>query len=267
MKTISAVTLIKNGISFDYPFIESIKSALPFVTEYIIEYGICSDGTLELLEKEFGDNPKVKIIKSKWENLAFGTSFLSVATNMAIEVATGDYILYLQADECVDEKTGNKLQDWTERCESEGCQGITFKYLHFIRDPKTLRKTYKDGGPAYTSELRLFKNNGELKSFGDAQSFSFNEQLKDPRGPQPALHLADRFIDSNMEIFHYGFLRDPKKLLDKKKYLDKYYQMSEPGRNERIEEEDGKYKFDESEMKSFEGKHPESMNDFLKRFE
>ncbi len=258
MNKISAFTIIKNAVRFSYPIVESINSAIDYVDEYIVNVGIDSeDSTLKLLYDNFLDNDKVKIIENKWGGKEFGTRFMSIQTNLALSACSNPYVLYLQADECL--KDGQDLDKWIEEIKSKDVQGITFQYKHFIKDPFHIRKTYSDGYDCYEKELRLFKNNGRLKSYGDAQSFAFEEDLYDRRGPQPALRHDKLFIDSTLEIFHYGYLKDRKKLLDKKKYLDEFYRISEPNRKEKIEEDINGYKIYEDSIKEWAGEHPKSM--------
>lgn len=47
---IAAFTYIRNGFSYQYPFVESIKSALPIVDEMIVVVGDSTDGTREAVE-------------------------------------------------------------------------------------------------------------------------------------------------------------------------------------------------------------------------
>ncbi len=266
---ISAFTIIKNAIKFDYPIVESVDSLLPFVDEYIINIGKSDDRTRELLKKKFGQEPKVKMFDSNWEDSSQGTKFFSSQTNLALERCSGDWVFYLQADECIHELNGPKLKDWAERAEAENAQGVTFKYFHFEKNFHLLRPTYTDGGDSYDKEIRFFKNDGRLVSFGDGQSFAFTEDLMDARGPQPALHRPERFVDSPMHIYHYGYVKDPKRLLEKKKHLSDFYNVSEPSRQEKIEENDGKYVYREK-LTTFLGSHPAVMtkriNEFNKKY-
>lgn len=266
-KTIGGFGLVKNAIKYGYPVVESINSLLPYLDEFILNVGISEDNTEALIEKEFGNHPKVFYFRSKWEDFRKGTAFFSNQSNMALELVSSQYAFFLQADEAINEKDGKRLQSWIERCEAENLQGVTFKYNHFVKDSKHVYKTYKDGGDFYDSEIRLFKNDNRLVSFGDAQSFCFLEDRNDPRGPQPALHRPERFLDSNMEIFHYGYLKDSAKILEKKKYLSKFYDISEPSRKEKIPEKDGKYLIDESKIKEWNGVHPNSMKSYLENYE
>ncbi len=105
-----------------------------------------------------------------------------------------------------------------------------------------------------------------MLSFGDGQSFCFNEDFLDPRGPQPAMHRANQFIDSPLQMYHYSYLRDRKKLLEKKKYLEAFYKVSEPGRVENIPQENNEYVFDENSLKEFKGSHPAVMAKRIKSY-
>ncbi len=262
---ISAFTIIKNSEKYQFPIIESISSLLPFVDEFIVNIGKSEDNTLGMLSNNFAGNFKVKMFLSEWAGKEKGTQFISEETNKALEKCEGDWVFYLQADEVVN-FTKDYLDYWIDLAEEQDKLGITLKYLHFAGDENHIFKDYKDGYDHYDKELRIFRNTGELASFGDGQSFSsLTNGYFDPRGPQPVLHQKERFLDSDMEIFHYSYLRDKKILLDKKKYLQECYNVSEPSRMEKIMEGNGEYIIDPSELKEFKGKHPEIMKRYLER--
>ena len=60
MVKISGFSFVKNAVKLYYPVVESIRSALPLVDEFVIACGDSEDGTTELI-KAIGDS-KVKII-------------------------------------------------------------------------------------------------------------------------------------------------------------------------------------------------------------
>ena len=47
---ISGFTFCRNAVKYDYPVVESIRSALPVCDEFIVNVGRCDDGTLALIE-------------------------------------------------------------------------------------------------------------------------------------------------------------------------------------------------------------------------
>lgn len=262
---LSAFTLVKNAIKFDYPIVESVKSLLPFVDEYVINVGRSEDGTEVLIGKNFAFNPKIKLFTADWEGAEYGVAFFASQTNLALEHCSGDWAFYLQADECIHENDGPKVRNWVERAEAEGAIGVTCNYKHFEKSPGLLRKTYADGADAYDKEIRIIKNNGSLLSFGDAQGFCTLEDFMDPRGPQTFMHHPDKYIESSIDIYHYGYLKNPKVMLRKKKYLSEFYDVSEPSRKEAIPEKNGEYVYSEN-LKPFNGTHPKVMSERIRSF-
>ena len=51
MEKISGFSLVRNGVKFDYPFLESWRSLLPVVDELVLNIGFSEDNTLELAKK------------------------------------------------------------------------------------------------------------------------------------------------------------------------------------------------------------------------
>ena len=47
---VSAFTFIRNGVILGYPFIQSIKSVLPIVDEFVINVGESDDDTLQKIQ-------------------------------------------------------------------------------------------------------------------------------------------------------------------------------------------------------------------------
>ena len=45
---VSGFTFVRNVVKYDYPVVESIRSVLPVVDEFIVNVGRCDDGTLEM---------------------------------------------------------------------------------------------------------------------------------------------------------------------------------------------------------------------------
>src|SRR5207245_10734555 len=99
---VSGFTFVRNVVKYDYPVVESIRSILPVVDEFIVNVGRCDDGTLELI-RSIGD-PKIRIVESVWdETLRKDGLIYSQQTNIALSLCTGDWAFYLQADEVLHE--------------------------------------------------------------------------------------------------------------------------------------------------------------------
>lgn len=62
---VTGFSFIRNGIKYDYPIVESIKSILHVVDKYFIAVGNSDDQTRELVMNIASD--KIKIIDTFWE--------------------------------------------------------------------------------------------------------------------------------------------------------------------------------------------------------
>ncbi|MGH7977506.1 MAG: glycosyltransferase, partial [Limisphaerales bacterium] len=102
---VSGFTFLRNGQKLGYPFVESIRSVLPMVDEFIIALGPCEDDTEKML-RDIGD-PKIRIIPTQWNehiNPAIIKGFVyGQQTSLALFNCTGDWAFYLQGDEVVHE--------------------------------------------------------------------------------------------------------------------------------------------------------------------
>ena len=63
---VSAFTFIKNGQILGYPFLQSIKSILPIVDEFVVNVGESDDDTLEMIHSI--KDKKIRIIESRWND-------------------------------------------------------------------------------------------------------------------------------------------------------------------------------------------------------
>ncbi|MES2856210.1 MAG: glycosyltransferase, partial [Bdellovibrionota bacterium] len=85
-----------------YPVIQSIRSILPLVDEFVIGVGQSDDATKEMI-LAIGD-PKIRIFDSVWDTAKTkGGLILSEKTNEALDRCSYDWCFYLQADEVVHE--------------------------------------------------------------------------------------------------------------------------------------------------------------------
>ncbi len=100
---VSGFTIIKNGIKYFYPFIEAITSILPLCDEFVVNVGDSDDDTLQAVSAL--QSRKIRILESKWDmSLREGGKLLSVETNKALKLCSGDWCFYIQADEVLHEK-------------------------------------------------------------------------------------------------------------------------------------------------------------------
>ncbi len=241
---VSGATIVRNAIIYGYPIVESIQSLLPLCDEVIVNIGKSDDNTKELITSI--NSPKIKIIESEWDlSIRRGGIILSQQTNIAIEKCSGDWIFYLQADEVVHEDDYEKIYDSMKRYkEIKKIDALAFDFIHFYGSAYT----YQDARNWYKQEVRIIRNNGKIKSYGDAQGF----RLLDGRKPNAKLTGA--------KIYHYGWARPQKimwkKIIDFNKlwHDDKY--IEEKFKNFTPEDCFGELE----NLKVFTGKHPKVMS-------
>ena len=112
---ISAFTFLRNPVRLGYPFIESIRSALPLVDEYVIALGESTDGTREAIEA-IGDE-RIRIIDTQW-NGSTGRGFVYGQQKMiGLFNTTGAWSLYLEGDEVLHERDIEGIRELAERAD------------------------------------------------------------------------------------------------------------------------------------------------------
>jgi glycosyltransferase involved in cell wall biosynthesis len=206
---ISGFTIVRNASLLQYPFIESVESALPLCSEFIINCGDSTDNTLELCQLLKNKYPqKIQILRTTWqrENQTGGYQ-LKAQTDQCIQQCVGDYCLYIQADEVLHEEDYTPIKEaLSTAAKSPEIDGVLFTYLHFYGNyDHTI-----SGRNWYRKEVRLFKNNRGIESFRDAQGFRKNgERL-----------LA---TPSNARVFHYGYVRTPDSLKTKSEAMAQWW--------------------------------------------
>jgi glycosyltransferase involved in cell wall biosynthesis len=248
---ISGFTIASNTIRFDYPVVESIKSILPIVDEFIVNVGPDEDGTLSLI-KSIGD-PKIKIIRSQWNpNLDTGGYLFAQQTNIALFNCTGRWAFYLQADEVVHEEDLTLIMEYADKYqEDDRVEGLAFWHLDFWGDYNTILNVYPYRGQR---RCRLIKPHCFVLSRGDAAGFTVHPKYKE-RGRRI------RVVDTGARVFHYGQVRSEETLQEKWQTTHKYHS------ERRLQNQviDFYNYFPRQFVASYEGTHPEVMADRIKK--
>jgi glycosyltransferase involved in cell wall biosynthesis len=207
---ISGFTIVRNGVKFDFPLVEALRSLLPLVDELVVAIGRSDDGTLELVRGLA--EPKIKIIETIWdEQLRRDGAILAQQTNVALSHCTGDWGIYLQADEVLHEEDYPRIREALRRAhERSDVDGVLFDYVHFYGDFFVVNLSPS----AYRHEIRAVRLQKGLTSWRDAQGFRLERN-----GGFEKL----RVIRSGARIYHYGWVRSPEVMREKTVAMDKLY--------------------------------------------
>jgi hypothetical protein len=214
---LSGFTFIRNGILMGYPFIESIKSALPICDEFVVVVCDSDDGTMEKLIELQSKEPKIKLIDSDWKLTEKKGFIMSEKTNVAISHITGDYGLYIQCDEGIHEKDYPVIiKALEDNLNNKKIKGFEFNYIHFFGGyfsyaKKSEKKFF------YDKEVRIIRNDKTVISWGDAMGF------KDIKGNKIHVENGNAILLNSATVYHYGRAKNPASMYKKEKAMEELY--------------------------------------------
>jgi hypothetical protein len=239
---VSAFTFIKNGQLLGYPFIQSIKSVLPIVDEFIINVGLGEDSTLDEI-KNIHD-PKIRIIQSHWNDNMKDRGFVYGQQKMIAQYnCTGDWAFYIEGDEIYHENDLDKIyMSMKESLSNPDIEALIFDFYHFYGNGNS----YLDSPGWYRTEARIIKNS--LRTYApDGLFWVVLDSNKNGRYPK-AKHTGAK-------CYHYGWVRSENQMNLKSEKVQKYW----GGSAKKIDYS----KMDQSIIKKFEGTHPKIIQDWL----
>jgi len=248
---ISGFTFLRNGQKFGYPFVESIRSVLPLVDEFVIALGPCDDDTEKML-REIGD-AKIRVIHTQWNerirsDYSIKGFIYGQQKSIALFNCTGDWAFYLEGDEVVHENDLPKIRAAMEKhLDDPRVEALAFDYLHFYGNANT----YAWSPRWYRSEVRILRNT--IPAWGPKGLF-FVVLDSALRGHYP------RAAHTGATIYHYGWVRSESQMNLKAAAVQPYW------KNRKSTVVDYT-KIDPAALKLFTGTHPKVVQDWLPKAE
>jgi hypothetical protein len=258
---ISGFSFVKNGVKLYYPIVEAIKSILPICDEFVVAVGKGDEDDDTKARIAAINNPKIKIIDTEWDLKKYPRGMENAhQTDIAKEHCTGDWLFYLQADEVIHEKYLPIIENrCKELAANKDVEGLLFKYKHFWGD----YNHYHGGHGWYPHEIRIVRNDKDIHSWESAQSFRRIENFDgiSYRQQEDTHKLNVALVDAY--VYHYGWVRPPHLMVNKKKALDTIHKGSK-----RVQEmyQNVADVFDYGpldRLKIFEETHPEVMTEMI----
>lgn len=260
---ISGFTFAKNAAKLYYPVKQAIESILPICDEFVVALGDndTDDNTLQEIQSINSD--KIKIINTIWDLTTYKNGTENAhQTDIAKQACTGDWLIYLQADEIIHEKY---LPTIVENCEKyldkKEIDGFLLYYRHFWGDFNHHIISHGWCNP----EIRIIRNDPTIHSFISALSFRrfINFDGISYRDRKTSLKL--NVIPINAYVYHYGWVRPPELMVKKTIALDTVHKGKEEA--ERINQ---KHKFFDygnlSKLHIFNETHPKVMSEWIEKF-
>jgi hypothetical protein len=244
---VSGFTFLRNGQKLGYPFIESVRSVLPIVDEFVIALGPSPDGTEEKL-RAIGDD-KIRILHTQWNekmrsNYSIKGFVYGQQKSIALFNCTGDWAFYLEADEVLHESDLPKIRAAMQKyLDDERVEALAFDYLHFYGNQNTI--AWSPGW--YRSEVRIIRNTIPAWS-SEALFFNVVDAHKKSRYPRAA--------HSGATIFHYGWVRSEAQMNLKTDATHKYWDDTPLAQTDYAQ-------IDGGVLRLFSGTHPEVVQGWL----
>lgn len=198
--TLAGTTFVRNGETYDYCYLETIKSLLDFCDHVFVVDAGSDDGTYE----------KIKKLTSRWITVisrpaeewhaqqGTGKSKLCYFTDIALQAAEDagyDYQFYLQCDEIVHEKSYHTIRRAIETRE----EAYFSTRINLWESPYLMLQVPQNRKPCSTEIVRLTKT--KYRSYGDAESIA---------SPSPNVSYIN-----DIRIYHMGFVRKREVMKDK----------------------------------------------------
>jgi tetratricopeptide (TPR) repeat protein len=153
-----------------------LEAVAPAVDEIVVVDTGSQDRTIEIA-RSFG----ARVIEREW------TGSFADARNVSFEQATGDWLLYLDADEVLVKQDVQRLRALT---------GQTWRECFYLAETNFTGEQ-DDGTAVNFSTLRMFRNRPQYRFSG-----RLHEQI---RQNMPS-YVPERIHDSNVRVEHYGYL-------------------------------------------------------------
>lgn len=243
---VSLFTFIRNGVKLGYPFVESIRSALPIADEYIVAIGPSDedeeDATLRSIEAI--NDCRIKILKVRWNEKMQTAGFVYGQQKMlAQSQCMGDWAFYLEADEVLHERDLETIKDSMQRhLVDDKVEALVFDYVHFFGSPN-----YQAVSPGwYKRAPRIIRNSVRTVAC-DGLFWNVIVNNQKMRWPRAALAGA--------KIYHYGHVRPLEAMNKKQESVERYWN--------KIPRRLARYQIDPRALRKYSGEHPEIMRDWL----
>jgi glycosyltransferase involved in cell wall biosynthesis len=184
---LTGVTMVRNGIQYDYCFLETIRCLEAMCDEVIVVVPDCTDDTFDTVIANVNHTKTAVVTPTlKWDEVQ-GKEKLSVFSNFGLNLVTEGYVFYLQADEIVHENSFA----WIRQAVKRGSNGYMVHRINLWNTPYEELSVPHEKMPCSAYVIRLAKAGSYCVD--DAESL--------------AVDGLDISLQDKIDIFHYGFVR------------------------------------------------------------
>jgi hypothetical protein len=170
--TLTGVTLVKDGNTLGYPFVQNLRSLAELCDEVLVNVGYGSDDTIASVFQLQRYYPSIRVFQNGWDMKNTGDgSELAKQANIVLNFAQSDWVIYLQADELIHEDDMHSLRIYLDSVPSSVTQ-IELLRTYFWGDlqhraPKYeiyLGRIFRTGTHTVGGDgMYLVRNKGEIQ--------------------------------------------------------------------------------------------------------
>jgi glycosyltransferase involved in cell wall biosynthesis len=240
---VAGFTFIRNGVTYDYPFIESLRSLLPLCDDVVVAVGASKDDTRDRI-LALGDS-RIRLTDTVWDDsLRSGGRILAQQTNIALAQVRADWAIYLQGDEILHEADYVAIREaMKQHSANPEIEGLLFRYVHFFGSYEYIG----DSRRWYRKEVRIVRPGIGVESWGDAQGFRINGRKL-------------RVKEIPATVYHYGWVKPPEIQQRKQRNFNKYWHSDEWVSGHVSESPEYDYA-NGGRLKRFDDSHPSVMHE------
>lgn len=241
---VSGFTFIRNGTLLGYPYIESIRSALPLCDEFIVAVGESDDDTLDRICAIRSD--KIRILECQWNENMQDRGYVYAQQKMIAQFnCSGDWALYLEGDEVLHEDGLLTIRtSMQNHLDNPDVEALVFDYYHFFGSPDWCAISpgwYRRAPRIIRNSIRTWAPDGLFWVVMD----------KNKRGRYP------RAASAHARIYHYGHVRRIAAMHEKLQRVGKYWGDSAS--------QFDAYRIDPQALAPFTGSHPAAVRAWLQQ--
>lgn len=247
MTTLAGLITIRNGDRLDYCWREAGRSLLGVCDELVINDVESDDSTWEAAQEWASKDSRITLVRTPWTNPVSTNQWWPEVLNRTRQHAKSEHVIHLDADEII------HADDYPLIRTAADAHSILFcRRLNFWSDAKHL---IPDGFCCGTKVLRIAPANMPIPS-------------DYPYGPaEPTMRAA---LDSNIRVFHYGFIRPKEAFFRKARVVQTIWSGGLDSRLEAAEKFEGRWSEMpgvtgwENNLTDYTGSHPEIIKPWLR---
>lgn len=244
---LSGIVCIRNNFELDYTFKETVESLLGVCDNVTVGDAESTDGTQEFIREWIIKEPRITLCVYPWTNPKNTNLWYPEFINYVRQHAQADHIIHLDSDELLHENDYDHI-----RRAADNNQTLFLRRLNFWKDPSHL---IPEGKCCGTKVLRMAPANMPIPS-----DYPY----------APAEATMKQAVDSNIRVFHYGFLRKREAFFKKARVVQRIWTGGYDPRLEAAEKHEGDWSTMpgvtgwENDLVEYKGSHPEVIKPWLK---